>query len=104
MANERNPLESIILSDLLKQNKIPLLLVLGILATAIATIWVTQQTRLLTIQKGKLEYANKALSDYYVHLQLEEDSLSRRERVEKVATDNLGLSPVKKEQEVILVK
>lgn len=101
--SQRYPLRQVILDDLTAHNKVALLLLLGVIISAVATIWVTHQTRLLTTEKGKLEQINQKLEHQYVHLQLEENSKSQKSRVEAVA-DRLDLHPIKKEQEVILVE
>lgn len=103
MSQTRYPLRQLILDDLTSHNKIALLLLLGVVISAIATIWITHQTRLLTAEQGKLAQTNQKLEHQYVHLQLEENSKSNKSRVEAVA-DKFGLQPVKKEQEVILVE
>lgn len=103
MSNERYPLREVILDDLGGHNKVALLLLIGVIISAIATIWITHQTRLLTAEQGKLMLANQKLENQYVHLQLEENSKSQKSRVEAVA-EKFGLQPVKKEQEIILVE
>ena len=89
---ERYPLFQIISDDFINHNKLPVLLLLGIVFTAIGTVWVTHQTRLLTAEQGQ-----------YIHLQLEENSKSQKARVE-AAAKTFGLQSIQKEQEVILVE
>lgn len=103
MSNERYPLRQVILDDLTSHNKVALLLLLGIILSAMATVWITHQTRLLTAEQGTLVYKHQKLESQYIHLQLEENSRSQKSRVEAVA-EKFGLQPVKKEQEVILVE
>lgn len=103
MANERYPLRQIILDDLTSHNKVALLLLALVIGTAVITVWITHQTRLLTAEQGKLTYANQKLDNQYIHLQLEENSLSQKSRIEAVA-EKFGLHSVNKEQEVILVR
>ena len=50
---ERYPLFQIISDDFINHNKLPVLLLLGIVFTAIGTVWVTHQTRLLTAEQGQ---------------------------------------------------
>lgn len=101
--NERYPLHQLILDDLTGHNKVALLLVVFVIATAMATIWITHQTRLLTAEQGKLEAANRKLENQYIHLQLEESTQGQKSRVEAAAV-SFGLHSIKKEQEVILVE
>lgn len=103
MANERYPLRQIILDDLTNHNKVAIILLVLVVLSALATVWITHQTRLLTAEQGKLTAANQKLENQYIHLQLEENSQSQKWRVEAVAS-KLQLQPVKKEQEVILVR
>lgn len=101
MANERYPLRQVILDDLTSHNKVALLLLLLVIASAVATVWVTHQTRLLMSEQSKWTAANHKLENQYIHLQLEENSQSQKSRVEAVA-EKLHLQEAKKEQEVIL--
>ncbi|RPE86418.1 cell division protein FtsL [Vespertiliibacter pulmonis] len=103
MANERYPLRQIILDDLTNHNKVAIILLVLIVISALGTIWITHQTRLLVADQGKLIAANQKLENQYIHLQLEENSQSQKWRIESVA-EKLQLQAVKKEQEVILVK
>ncbi|MCT8564971.1 cell division protein FtsL [Glaesserella parasuis] len=103
MSSERYPLRQVILDDLTSHNKVALLLLIGIVISAVATIWITHQTRLLTAEQGKLLQVKQKLENQYVHLQLEENSKSQKFLVEAVA-EKFGLQPVKKEQEIILVE
>jgi len=102
-SNERYPLHQIILDDLTGHNKVALVLIIAVVVTAIATIWITHQTRLLTAEQGKLIQAQRKLESNYINLQLEENAKSQKSRVEAAAS-SFGLQSIKKEQEVILVK
>ncbi|MDD0823842.1 cell division protein FtsL [Mannheimia sp. AT1] len=103
MSNERYPLHQIIVDDIFSHNKVAILLLIGIVISAIATIWVTHQTRLLVSEQGQLINQNQRLESQYTNLQLEENSRSGKARVE-AAAKSFGLQPVKKEQEIILVE
>lgn len=103
MSNDRYPLQQVILDDLTRHNKVALILLLLIIVSSVATVWVTHQTRLFTHEQSKLTAANQKLENQYTHLQLEENSQSQKSRVEAVA-ERLGLQSTKKEQEVILVR
>lgn len=103
MAETRYPLRQIVLDDLANHNKFALLLLLLVVCSAVATVWITHQTRLFTAEQSKLVSSNQKLENQYIHLQLEENSRSQKSRVEAVA-EKFGLQPVKKEQEIILVE
>ncbi|WP_303818432.1 cell division protein FtsL [Actinobacillus minor] len=102
-SSERYPLRQIILDDLTSSNKLALLLLFLVIATAIATIWVTHQTRLLTAEQGSLVKQNRRLENQYIHLQLEEYTLGHRDKVDEKAI-NFGLRPIHKDQEIILIQ
>ncbi|WGE86938.1 cell division protein FtsL [Actinobacillus equuli subsp. haemolyticus] len=102
-SNERYPLHQIILDDLTGHNKVALILLIATVLTAIGTIWITHQTRLLTAEQGKLVQQNRKLENQYIHLQPEENAKSQKSRVEAAAA-GFGLQQIKKEQEVILVE
>lgn len=102
-SNERYPLHQIILDDLTGHNKVALILMIATVLTAIGTIWITHQTRLLTAEQGQLVQQNRKLENQYIHLQLEENAKSQKSRVEAAAA-SFGLQQIKKEQEVILVE
>lgn len=103
MSNERYPLHQIIVDDIFSHNKVAILLLVGVVASAVATIWVTHQTRLLVSEQGQLIQMNQKLESQYTNLQLEENSRSGRARIEATAK-SFGLYPIKKEQEIILVE
>lgn len=103
MSNSRYPLRQIILDDLTRNNKVAILLLFLVVISAIATVWITHQTRLLTAEQSNLTSANQKLENQYIHLQLEENSQSRKSVIE-VFADKAQLQAVKKEQEVILVR
>ena len=101
--NERYPLGQEIFEDLIGHNKLALLLLSLIVITALGTVWITAQTRLLTAEQGKLVKVNRKLESQYIHLQLEENSASRRNKIEAYA-NKAQLKPIQKEQEVILLE
>lgn len=103
LSKERYPLFKIISDDLLNHNKVAILLLLGVVATSISTVWITHQTRLLTAEQGKYIQANRKLENQYIHLQLEENAKSQKARVE-AAAKTFGLQPIQKEQEIIIVE
>lgn len=103
MANERHPLTKVIFDDLVNNNKIAILLLLLIVITAVATVWLTNQTRELIAEQGNLISQQHKLNDQYLHLQLEENSKTQKIRVEAAARQ-FGLQPIEKDQEVILVE
>lgn len=103
MANERYPLTRIIFDDLVNRNKLAIALLVLVLASAMCTVWITHQTRLVTAQHSQLLQDNQKLNSQYTHLQLEENSISQKSRLEAVA-DKLKLQHIQKEQEMIILR
>ena len=101
MANERYPLRQIIFEDLIRHNKVALILLILVVISAVATVLITHQTRLLTVEQAKILQQNRKLETQYIHLQLEESSLSNLLKIEAVA-EKLGLHSVKSDKEIIL--
>lgn len=103
MSNERYPLNQIILDDFLSHNKVALLLLIAIIISAVLTVWITHQTRLLTTEQGILTNKMQVLDNEYLHLQVKENTLGYKKNIEDLSKQ-LGLQPLNKEQEVILVE
>lgn len=102
--SERYPLQYVVLQDLFELNKTVIALILLIAVTAVGTVWITHQTRLLVAEKGELVFEKQALENEYVNLKLEETTLSDNTRIEAIATVRLGMSRVKPEQEVVILE
>ncbi|MDD7569130.1 MAG: cell division protein FtsL [[Actinobacillus] rossii] len=102
--SERYPLQNVVIQDLFEMNKTVVALILLIVATAVSTIWVTYQTRMLVAEKGELIFEKQAFENEYVNLKLEETTLSDNTRIEAIATVRLGMARVKPEQEVVILE
>ncbi|AHG82375.1 Cell division protein FtsL [Bibersteinia trehalosi USDA-ARS-USMARC-188] len=103
MSNERYPLNQIILDDFFSHNKVAVLLLIATIISALLTIWITHQTRLQTSQQGVLLQQIQELDNAFLHLQVTENTLGYKKNIEDLSKQ-LGLQPLKKEQEVILVE
>lgn len=101
--NQRYPLQKIVLEDICSANKTVVLLLLAIVSTALATVWITHQTRLLVSEKGSLVFEKQALENEYVNLQLEEATFSNNTRIESMAI-SIGMKPVDPAQEVVILE
>ncbi|AWX14517.1 cell division protein FtsL [Mergibacter septicus] len=99
--NERYPLYQVILSDLYTSNKLLIFLVLSVLATAMATVWITYQTRLLVEEKSELTIEYSLLKNEQLNLSLEEQTLSDNLRVEPLA-QQLGMKVISNSSEVVI--
>lgn len=99
--SDRYPLQELLIKDLLLANKIVIVLLLAIVISAIGTVWLTHQTRLLVSEKGELIFQKQALENEYLNLQLEETTMSDKVIIEAKAI-TLGLKPISSDQEVIV--
>ena len=59
--SERYPLQHILVEDIFSSNKLIVILLLLILASAMGTIWMTHQTRGLISENGQLVLQHQAL-------------------------------------------
>ncbi|MDG2915876.1 cell division protein FtsL [Bisgaard Taxon 10/6] len=102
--SERYPLQDLIIQDLCELNKTVIALILAITCTAIGTVWITHQTRMLVAEKGELVFEKQALENEFVNLKLEETTLSDNTRIEAISTVKLGMKRVEPEQEVVILE
>ena len=99
--NDRYPLQEIIIEDLFTSNKLVLILLFAITASALGTVWITHQTRGLVAEKGELVLQHQALENEFLNLKLEEATLSDNTRIEAIAKQ-LGMQPATSVQEVVI--
>ena len=96
--SERYPLQHILVEDIFSSNKLIVVLLLLILASAMGTI----QTRGLISENGQLVLQHQALENEYRNLQLQEATESDNTRVESIAIGTLKMQRVQSEQEVVI--
>ncbi|QTO02431.1 cell division protein FtsL [Aggregatibacter sp. 2125159857] len=101
--NDRYPLQEIIIEDLFTSNKLVLILLFAITASALGTVWITHQTRGLVAEKGELVLQHQALENEFLNLKLEEATLSDNTRIEAIAKQ-LGMQRATSEQEVVILE
>ena len=101
--NDRYPLQEIIIEDLFTSNKLVLILLFTITASALGTVWITHQTRGLVAEKGELVLQHQALENEFLNLKLEEATLSDNTRIEAIAKQ-LGMQRATSEQEVVILE
>ncbi|GAA0475736.1 MULTISPECIES: cell division protein FtsL [Tatumella] len=102
--NERHSLPAIIGGDLLRHGKLPLLLLIAVLASAIMVVITTHKTRLLTAQREQLVLEKDSLDIEWRNLILEENALGDHSRVERLAIEKLHMQHVDPSQENIVVQ
>ena len=101
--NDRYPLQEIIIEDLFTSNKLVLILLFAITASALGTVWITHQTRGLVAENGELVLQHQALENEFLNLKLEEATLSDNTRIEAIAKQ-LGMQRATSEQEVVILE
>ena len=104
IGNERHSLPGVIGGDLLRFGKIPVILLIAVLVSAVTVVTTTHKTRLLTAQREQLVLERDALDIEWRNLILEENALGDHSRVERTATDKLHLQHVDPAQENIIVQ
>lgn len=104
IGNERHGLIGIICSDLLRHDKLPLLLLIAVLVSAVLVVTTTHQTRRLTAERELMVLEKDALDIEWRNLILEENALGNHSRVERVATEKLQMQHVDPSQENIVVQ
>ncbi|PJG82994.1 cell division protein FtsL [Caviibacterium pharyngocola] len=102
--SERYPLQQIILEDQFSANKLAMILMLSVVATALGTIWITHQTRGLVAEKNELVLQHQALEDEFLNLKLEEATRSDNTRIEAFAAGKLKMKAVSPDQEVLILE
>ncbi|MFC1201021.1 cell division protein FtsL [Pasteurella multocida] len=102
-SQDRYPLQNIILDDLFSANKTLITLLFLIVMTALGTIWIMHQTRILVAENGQLVLEHQALENEYLNLKLEEATQSDNTRIEAIARQ-LGMKRVEPEQEVLILE
>lgn len=104
IGNDRHSLPAVIGGDLLRHGKLPILLLVAVLITAVMVVITTQKTRLLTAQREQLVLEKDSLDIEWRNLILEENALGDHSRVERLAIDKLHMQHVDPSQERIVVQ
>lgn len=100
---QRNNLVSVIVDDLIRNNKISLVLMLCIIASASAILVVTQKTRTLLNEREQLLLEQDVLRNEWRNLILEENVLADQKRIEKHAISKLNMRYVTDKTESVVV-
>jgi len=104
IGNERHGLVGVIFGDILRHGKLPMLLLISVLGSAMAVVTISHKTRLLTAQREQLVLERDALDIEWRNLILEENALGDHSRVERIANDKLHMQHVDPSQEIIVVQ
>ncbi|PHM46438.1 cell division protein FtsL [Xenorhabdus mauleonii] len=103
MAGERHGLVGVIGKDLIRNAKLPLILLVSVVVSAISVVTVAHQTRLLTAAKERQVIQLDAQDIEWRNLLLEENALGDHSRVERIATQNLQMQHVDPAKENIVI-
>ncbi|MDC9593702.1 cell division protein FtsL [Xenorhabdus sp. IM139775] len=103
MAGERHGLVGVIGRDLIRNAKLPLILLVAVVVSAISVVTVTHQTRLLIVEKEHQVIQLDALDIEWRNLLLEENALGDHSRVERIATEKLQMQHVDPGKENIVI-
>lgn len=101
---ERYPLYKVIFEDLVSANKLLIVLTILVVLSALSTVWITHQTRILVAKKSNLVVENQSLEQEYLNLRLEEKAHSLHSDIESFATQKLKMKSVLAEQEVVIIE
>ncbi|WP_392560825.1 cell division protein FtsL [Orbus sturtevantii] len=98
----RFSLVELIVGDLFKNQKLSLLLVCLIIASAVAILWTTQQTRKQLFIQEQLMLERDVFESEWRNLIIEENVLADPKRIEKSA-NKLGMEHVLPKNETVIV-
>lgn len=104
IGNQRLGLVRVIGSDLLRNAKIPLILLVAVLVSAIFVVTTVYRTRLLTAEREQLVLERDALDIEWRNLILEENAFGAHSRVEHIAIEKLQMQHVDLSKENIIIK
>ncbi|WP_127959463.1 cell division protein FtsL [Serratia microhaemolytica] len=104
IGHERQSLVALIGSDLLRNGKLPLLLLVAVLISALFVVNVVHQTRQLIAEREQLVLQKDALDIEWRNLILEENVLADTLRIERIAKERLKMQHVNPEEEHIVIK
>lgn len=103
MSTERHSLSGVIGRDLLRNGKIPVLLFIAVIISAIFVVTTAHKTRLLIAEKEQLVLELDSLDIEWRNLILEENALGDHSRVERLSVEKLNMEHVEASKENIIV-
>lgn len=104
IGNKRHRIVEIIGRDLLYHGKLPLVLLMAVLGSAVLVVTTTHQTRLLTAEREQMLLEKDALDIEWRNLILEENVLGDHNRIESIATEKLKMRHIDLLKENIMVQ
>lgn len=104
MGIRHDNLVAVIGSDLLNHGKLPILLLICILVTAMSVVMVTFETRNLIDRRDRLILEQDKLNVEWRNLILEEEVWGKQNRILQIAADRLNMNYVELEQEIVVIE
>ncbi|CUX96336.1 Cell division protein FtsL [Candidatus Gullanella endobia] len=104
ISDKRNNLIFIIVNDLLNHGKLPFLLLISVLVSAVFVVTTTYQTRCLTTEREQISLEKEVLDIEWRNLILEENTLLDYSRVEHIAIKKLHMQHIDSSQENIVLQ
>lgn len=92
---------SVMFTDL-RQHWMLVLLCMAIVISALAVIYISHSHRLLTMERDRLLSQRDDLDIEYRHLQIEQNTLTEHNRVERIAEQQLDMVRPEGKQEVLV--
>ncbi|RZQ56149.1 cell division protein FtsL [Pseudidiomarina tainanensis] len=102
MKASRVPALLTVLFEDLRQHLVLVLLFLMVIGSAMAVIYVSHSHRLLTIERDDLLSQRDEIDIEWRHLQIEQNTLTEHNRVERIAQQRLNMVRAEAEQEVLV--
>ncbi|MCL9781478.1 cell division protein FtsL [Vibrio sp. S4M6] len=93
-------LAKLIAKDLVTVGRLPLILMLLVLGSALGVVYTTHNTRIAVAQKDKTLVTREKLDDEWRNLLIEETSLADSSRVETIAKNDLNMERPDSSKEV----
>lgn len=102
MMNSNPSLARQVMGDLITVGRWPLVILMLIMLTALLTVFVTHETRLIIAQHDELQNEHAELEVESRNILLEEYSLSEHSRIETKAREELGMIRPDSKHEIIV--
>jgi len=104
ISNNNSSLAGIIVPACLNHDKLPMLLLLAVIASSILVVITTYQTRQLTVEREQILLETNVLDSEWRNLLLEENVLGEQIRVNCSANQPLQLPYLERSQEHIVLQ
>ncbi len=104
MISRRDDLVAIIASDLINYGKLPILMLILVVASAVAVIGMTSETRIVVDHREQLIHEESRLNVEWRNLILEEEVWGKQNRILQIAQDKLNMGFVDVDKEYVVLE